>query len=290
MKTVEVVVEEEIRLIDLIEKTFPNCSRTKRKEILEKRIVVASRRISQFDYLLKKGSRVMFVGSDKENIPAHGRMPVVFEDQWLLVVEKPVGLLSSSSNVGDITVISELNEMFAHRHSKNRAHVVHRLDRDTSGLLLVAKSKEIARELEKNWKETVYDRAYVALTWGTPSPKVGTIRSWLSDGEWGVVSSQTENDGKLAITHYKVLKNCGKWALVEMRLDTGRRNQIRVHMKDIGHPLLKDPIYGFREDSSPINRLALHAWRLGFCHPKTGKKIKLESEIPIEFKKIIEAQ
>lgn len=288
MKTLEIEVKEPIKLLELIEKIFPDSSRTKHKEILMHRVVIASRKITQYDFPLNTGMKVTIVGDENRGKLMQGKMDIVYEDHDLMVVNKPVGILSSSSNQNDVTVISEINNYFIRRRSRQRAHVVHRLDRDTSGLLLVAKSKEISRELERNWKETVFDRAYVAVTWGTPVPSHGSVKSWLTDGDFCVLSSPTDNGGKLAITHYKTLKSKGRFALVQMQLETGRRNQIRVHMRDIGHPLLKDPIYGYRDDNSPLNRLALHAFRLCFRHPVSGKEIKLETPFPEEFSKLFD--
>lgn len=283
MKTVEIEVKEPIKLMELLEKVFPDSSRSKRKEILAHRVVVASRRITQYDFPLAAGMKVTIEGDEDRNKLMRGKMPIVFEDHNLMVVNKPVGLLSSGIHPNDKSVISELNNYFIRRRSRQRAHVVHRLDRDTSGLLLVAKSKDVARELEHNWKERVFDRAYVAVCWGAPVPSSGMVRSWLTDGEFCVESSPTDNGGKLAITHYKTLRKNRRFALMQMSLETGRRNQIRVHMRDLGHPLLKDPIYGYRDDDSPINRLALHAFRLCFYHPVTGKEMRFETEIPNEF-------
>ena len=283
MKTVEIEVKEPVKLMELLEKVFPDSSRSKRKEILAHRVVVASRRITQYDFPLAAGMKVTIEGDEDRNKLMRGKMPIVFEDHYLMVVNKPVGLLSSSIHPNDKSVISELNNYFIRRRSRQRAHVVHRLDRDTSGLLLVAKSKDVARELEHNWKERVFDRAYVAVCWGAPVPSSGMVRSWLTDGEFCVESSPTDNGGKLAITHYKTLRKNRRFALMQMSLETGRRNQIRVHMRDLGHPLLKDPIYGYRDDDSPINRLALHAFRLCFYHPVTGKEMRFETEIPNEF-------
>lgn len=283
MKTVEIEVKEPIKLMELLEKVFPDSSRSKRKEILAHRVVVASRRITQYDFPLAAGMKVTIEGDEDRNKLMRGKMPIVFEDHYLMVVNKPVGLLSSGIHPNDKSVISEMNNYFIRRRSRQRAHVVHRLDRDTSGLLLVAKSKDVARELEHNWKERVFDRAYVAVCWGAPVPSSGMVRSWLTDGEFCVESSPTDNGGKLAITHYKTLRKNRRFALMQMSLETGRRNQIRVHMRDLGHPLLKDPIYGYRDDDSPINRLALHAFRLCFYHPVTGKEMRFETEIPNEF-------
>ena len=288
MKTMEIEVKEPVKLMDLIVQTFPDSSRTKQKEILQHRVLIASRRITQFDFPLAPGMKVTIMGDENRGKLMQGKMDIMYEDHDLMVVNKPVGLLSSSNNPKDMTVISEINDYFIRRRSRQRAHVVHRLDRDTSGLLLVAKSKEVSRQLEMNWKEKVFDRAYVAVTWGTPVPAFGTVRSWLTENEYGVVSSPTDNGGKLAITHYKTLKKKGRFALVQMQLETGRRNQIRVHMRELGHPLLKDPIYGYRDDNSPIKRLALHAFKLCFYHPVTGKEIRLETPFPPEFTQLFD--
>ncbi len=284
----EIEVKEPVKLMDLIAQTFPDSSRTKQKEILQHRVLIASRRITQFDFPLAPGMKVTIMGDENRGKLMQGKMDIMYEDHDLMVVNKPVGLLSSSNNPKDMTVISEINDYFIRRRSRQRAHVVHRLDRDTSGLLLVAKSKEVSRQLEMNWKEKVFDRAYVAVTWGAPVPAFGTVRSWLTENEYGVVSSPTDNGGKLAITHYKTLKKKGRFALVQMQLETGRRNQIRVHMRELGHPLLKDPIYGYRDDNSPIKRLALHAFKLCFYHPVTGKEIRLETPFPPEFTQLFD--
>ncbi len=283
MKTLEIEVKEPIKLLELIEKTFPDSSRTKHKEILAHRVIIASRHITRYDFPLVPGMKVVIEGDENKNKLMRGNMPIVYEDRYLFVVDKPVGLLSSSTHPDDRTVISELNDYLIRRRSRQRAHVVHRLDRDTSGLLLVAKSKEVARAFEKDWKERVYDRAYVAVTWGAPVPASGTVRSWLTENEYGVVSSPTDNGGKLAITNYKTLRKQGRFALVQMNLETGRRNQIRVQMRELGHPLLQDPIYGYKDDNSPLKRLALHAFKLCFRHPVTDKDIKLETPFPQEF-------
>lgn len=290
MKTLEIEVKEPIKLFELIEKTFPDSSRTKHKEILAHRIYIASRHITQYDFPLAPGMKVIIEGDENRNKPMRGNMPIVYEDRYLFVVDKPVGLLSSSNNPDDRTVISELNDYLMRRRSRQRAHVVHRLDRDTSGLLLVAKSKEVARAFESDWKERVYDRAYIAVTWGAPVPANGTVRSWLTENEYGVVSSPTDNGGKLAITNYKTLRKQGRFALVQMNLETGRRNQIRVQMRELGHPLLKDPIYGYKDDSSPLKRLGLHAFRLCFHHPVTEKDVKLETPFPKEFTALFEGR
>lgn len=284
----EILVEKPMKLYEFLEQIFPDSSRTKRKEILTHRVVIYSRHITQYDYPLTPGMKVTIMGDENRSKMMNGKMPIVYEDRYLMVVDKPVGLLSSSSHPNDITVVSAVNDYLIKRRSRQRAHIVHRLDRDTSGLLLVAKTKEVAMLFEKDWKQRVFDRAYVAVTWGTPVPSSGTYKSWLTENEHCVVSSPVDNGGKYAITHYKTLRKNRKYALVQMQLETGRHNQIRVHMRELGHPLLKDPIYGYRDDSSPLNRLALHAFRLCFYHPVTGKEVRLETPFPSEFVRLFE--
>lgn len=290
MKTIEIEVKEPKKLMDLIAEQFPESSRSKHKEILAHRVLIASRHITQYDFPLHPGMKVIIMGDENRNQLMHGKMTIAYEDRYLMVVNKPVGLLSSSAHPNDVTVITELNEYLIRRRSRQRAHVVHRLDRDTSGLLIVSKSKELSRQLEHNWKEQVYDRAYVGVAWGAPVPRDGMIRTWLTDGEFCVVSSPVDNGGKLSVTHYKTLKSNNRFALMQFRLDTGRRNQIRVHMRELGHPLLKDPIYGYRDDNSPLKRLALHAFKLCFHHPVTGKDVELETPIPPEFLELFAKQ
>ncbi|MBO2523971.1 MAG: RNA pseudouridine synthase, partial [Bacteroidetes bacterium] len=163
------------------------------------------------------------------------------------------------------------------------AHTIHRLDRDTSGLLLFAKDKKVALKFEENWKETVYDRRYVALVHGEMRKKEGAISSWLKDNaQFLTYSSKTDNGGKFATTHYKLIKVSDGYSLVELKLDTGRKNQIRVHLADIGFPVVGDPKYGDGDDK--IGRLGLHAYKLCFIHPITHEDLKFETEFPVSFR------
>lgn len=197
-------------------------------------------------------------------------------------------MLSYSKFPNDKTVITVLNQYLSATHQKCHAHIVHRLDRDTSGLMVVSKSKEVSQKFEEDWKGMVFDRRYVAVAWGHLEQSRGEVRSWFTDGEYCVLSSPTDNGGKLAVTHYEVKQMSRRYSLVELKLDTGRRNQIRVHLRDLKHPVVHDPMYGYKEDVSPINRLALHAFRLCFTHPVTGKRLKFETPVPASFMKLME--
>lgn len=267
---------------------MPDSSRTQVKQLLSHSISIDGHRTSQFNFPLQPG---MVVSIGKPNYRQRFRnrdIDIVYEDEFLLVINKHEGILSNSNKPGDDTALTQLNTYLRYTHQKVNAHIVHRLDRDTSGLMLFSKSKEVSRRMEHDWKTLVYDRAYVAVAWGKIEPPQGTYRSWLTDGTYCVLSSPVDNGGREAITHWRVLQYSRRYTLVELRLDTGRRNQIRVHLREMQHPVVHDPMYGYRDDVSPIGRLALHAYRLCFIHPITGRRLKFETPIPTSFMKLME--
>lgn len=288
MKQVEFKVKQPCELLQFLMEQMPDSSRSKVKELLSHSICVDGRRVSQFNFPLQSGQVVTIEKAGwKEKLKPRD-LDIVYEDDYLFVVNKHEGLLSYSKKPNDRTVITVLNRYLDLTHQHCNAHIVHRLDRDTSGLMVVSKTKEVSQRFEADWKGIVNDRAYVAVAWGKMEPASGTIRSWLTDGEYCVLSSPTDNGGKLAVTHYKVVQTSRRYSLVELRLDTGRRNQIRVHLREEQHPVVHDPMYGYKDDVSPINRLALHAFRLGFTHPVTGRKLKFETPYPASFMKLLE--
>lgn len=288
MKQTEYLVDEPQELLTFLLEKMPDASRTSVKETLAHNVYVNGRRTSQFNYPLQKGMKVSVEkSSGKDRLRPHD-LDIVFEDQHLLVVNKHEGLLSYSKHPNDKTVITVLNQYLEASHQRCHAHIVHRLDRDTSGLMVVSKSKEVSRRFEEDWKGMVFDRRYVAVAWGRIEPPRGEVKSWFTDGEYCVLSSPTDNGGKLAVTHYEVKQTSRRYSLVELKLDTGRRNQIRVHLRDLQHPVVHDPMYGYKDDVSPINRLALHAFRLCFTHPVTGKRLKFETPVPAAFQKLME--
>lgn len=288
MKQIEYKVEKSCELLQFLQEQMPDSSRSKVKEMLSHSVCVEGRRVSQYNFPLQPGQIVSIEKAGwKERLKPRD-LDIVYEDDHLFVINKHEGLLSYSKKPNETTVITVLNRYLSLTHQRCHAHIVHRLDRDTSGLMVVSKSKEVSQRFEADWKGLVSDRAYVAVAWGKLEPAVGTIKSWLTDGEYCVLSSPTDNGGKLAVTHYKVVRTSHRYSLVELRLDTGRRNQIRVHLREEQHPVVHDPMYGYKDDVSPINRLALHAFRLGFTHPVTGKKLKFETPYPTSFEKLME--
>ena len=287
VKQIEYKVSDNCELLQFLLKQMPDSSRSKVKELLSHSICVDGRHVTQYNFPLQPGMVVTIekVGYKERLKPRD--LDIVYEDEHLFVVNKHEGLLSYSKKPTDVTVITTLNRYLQLTHQHYTAHVVHRLDRDTSGLMLVAKTKQVSQRFEADWKKLVYDRVYVAVAWGRVEPLEGTIKSWLTDGQYCVLSSPTDNGGKLAVTHYKVVRTSRRYSLLELRLDTGRRNQIRVHLREEKHPVVHDPMYGYKDDVSPINRLALHAFRLGFTHPVTGKKLLFETPYPKVFEKLM---
>ena len=288
MKTTEYRVGECIGLMGFLMKKMPDVSRTRVKEMLASQVYVDGKKVSQYNYPLQQGMVVSLRRKDfRERFTPQG-LDIVYEDQHLVVVNKHNGLLSNSKDPTDTTVISILNKYFSFTHQRCFAHIVHRLDRDTSGLMVVSKSKQVSQIFEADWKGMVSERSYVAVAWGNIEQDKGTIRSWLTDGRYCVLSSPTDNGGKEAITHYTVIQRSRRYTMLELNLDTGRRNQIRVHLRELQHPVVHDPMYGYKDDISPINRLALHAFRLHFRHPVTGRLLRFETPVPQSFKKLME--
>lgn len=288
MKKTEYIVSEQQELLAFLIEKMPESSRSRVKELLAHNVYVDGRRTSQFNFPLQRGMTVSIEKTSGKDKLRPRDLDIVYEDQHLFVVNKHEGLLSNSKHPNDKTVITVLNQYLDVTHQRCHAHIVHRLDRDTSGLMVVSKSKEVSQKFEEDWKGMVFDRRYVAVAWGHIEPPKGEVKSWFTDGEYCVLSSPTDNGGKLAVTHYEVKQTSRRYSLVELKLDTGRRNQIRVHLRDLKHPVVHDPMYGYKEDLSPVNRLCLHAFRLCFKHPVTGRRLQFETPIPSAFQKLME--
>ncbi len=261
-------------------------SRTKVKGILSGRgIKVNGKVVTRFDHELHAGDDVS-VSKSKVNDTFKSRyVKIVYEDQWIVVVEKNIGILSMAAGHSSLNVKSVLDDYFRKTRQNCRAHVVHRLDRDTSGLMIYAKDIETEQVLEHNWHDIVYDRRYVAVVSGEMGDDQGTVANWLKDNKAYVTySCPVDNGGKYAVTHYFTLDRRPEYSLVEFKLETGRKNQIRVHCADIGHPVCGDVKYGNGND--PLHRLCLHALCLCFYHPVTRQPMEFETPIPTTFSKL----
>ena len=287
-KYIELPVREPQELMEFMLKQMSGVSKNRVKDLLTGHAVTVDRKlVTQYNYKLKVGEMVRISRHKRNTELISKHIKIIYEDKDIVVIEKQPGILSMASSPNQFCVKSILDEYFHKRHFKCTAHVVHRLDKETSGLMIYAKSIEIEQILENNWHDIVYDRRYVAVLCGNMEQEGGTIHSWLKDNKAYITySSPTDNGGKEAITHYHLLEKNKDYSLVELRLETGRKNQIRVHMKDLGFPVAGDIKYGNGRD--PLGRLALHAYRLNFYHPRTGESMTFETPFPISFRKLFE--
>lgn len=220
----------------------------------------------------------------------HPRLKLIYEDDDILVVEKGYGLLSvgipNSSKKKIESAYDILRDYLKRKDPRNKLFVVHRLDRDTTGVMMFAKNEEAQETLRHNWNNFILERLYVALLEGFVKDDEGVIKSRLTENsQYKVYSTERENEGRLAVTRYRVAGRGHGLSLVEFNLDTGRKNQIRVHAAEMGNPISGDRKYGARQ--SRLGRLCLHAKTLRFAHPRTRKDMYFESPVPASFYKAI---
>lgn len=280
-------VTEEQPLLEFLLKNIINESRSKIKATLKGHgIKVDGKVVTQYDYLLRLGTDVVVSKRKRDDMVLKSRyVKIIYEDKHIVVIEKNIGILSMAAGHSSLNVKSVLDDYFHKSRQRCTAHVVHRLDRDTSGLMVYAKDIKTEQILEHEWHDIVYDRRYVAVVSGEMEEDGGTIKSWLKDNKAYITySSPIDNGGKYAITHFHTLSRTDGHSLVEYRLETGRKNQIRVHSADMGHPVCGDVKYG--NGDNPLGRLCLHAYILCFYHPVTGEPMEFETVIPPTFKRL----
>ena len=287
LKEVAVKVTETSELMSFLIAKFPEKSRTTIKSLLaHKQVSVDDMVTTKFDFPLKRGQMVFLHKKRSEEKPRFRGLRIVHEDADIIVIDKASGLLSMASETEkQKTAYHMLSEYVKRFDPKNLIFIVHRLDRETSGLMMFAKSKRVQEVLQKDWNEAIIERSYVAIVEGSIEKTEGTITSWLKENKAMVMySSQTPDDGLKAVTHYKVLKTNKLYSLLDVKLETGRKNQIRVHMKDIGFPVTGDKKYGAK--LNPVGQMGLHARVLSFKHPVTGRALRFDTPIPLKFQKL----
>lgn len=290
-KNAEFILEEECQLLAFLFKAFAPKSKTTIKSYLTHRqIFVNGMVVTQFDHELKEGDVVTFSSEMQAEQFKHPWLRIVFEDDHLLVIDKRNGLLSMASDTERTkTAYYILSEYLKNKERSQRVFIVHRLDRETSGLMIFAKSKEIQHTLQQNWSEIVIERKYVAVVTGEPRQMSGEYSSYLAENSrYYVYSTKDKEEGELAVTHYEVLKQGAGNSLVELELETGKKNQIRVHMQDMGCSIIGDRKYD--GVVSPIGRIALHARKIRFIHPITEKEMLFDTDIPPQFMSLLKAK
>lgn len=276
-------VDKDNELMKFLMEKMPQNSRNNIKSLLtQRRVMVDDVIVSQYNAPLKEGQ---IVSITKTKITKHKLegVSIVYEDNDILVVEKERGILSvATQNEREKTAYNILKNYLKEKNPKDKIFVVHRLDRDTSGVMIFAKSEKAQDILQTTWNDSVKERTYVALVEGNVKKNSDTIISSLAENKAMITySTDNEEEGKKAVSHYKVLKRNKNYSLLEVNIETGRKNQIRVHMQDLGHSVVGDKKYG--STKNPIKRLGLHAHTIVFKHPITKEMLSFTSKIPEAF-------
>lgn len=290
-KDTTIIVDEQnngVELLAFLLDRIKNKSRNNIKSLLGFRAVsVDGKVVTRFNERLKTGQTVSVSAAPKNDNQYKNTFelpfPILHEDDSIIAIDKPCGLLSiATDKEKEVTAYRFLTEYVKQKNPNNRIYIVHRLDRDTSGILVFAKNEDTKHILQDNWEKIAVTRGYIAVLEGTPKPTSGTVHSWLKETQTHVMySSGVKGNGQEAITDYRVIRSSNGFSLVELRLKTGRKNQIRVHMSDIGTPVTGDKKYGALK--SPIKRLALHANLLEIKHPISGEIMRFASNAPRSF-------
>jgi len=289
-KQLRFVVDETATLIKFLRKQFPNKGSNKIKQLIERKLVTVNNETTTYFTQQLQIKQIVAVNEQpKQEDIVFSKIKILFEDESIIVIDKKAGLLSIATQKEiEKTAYSLLSEYVKRKNQRSRIFIVHRLDKQTSGVMIFAKNQDVKIKLQQNWHEMIIERTYSVVVEGFVEQKEGTIISWLKENKmYKMYSVKTpDNDSRKAITHYKVEKQNNEYSLLTIRLETGRKNQIRVHFFDLGFPVVGDVKYGATHN--PIKRLGLHAKLIKFMHPVTNKVIRFESPIPSEFLRLVQ--
>ena len=280
---------ESVKLLDFLFQAMPDRKRTTVKDYLKHNQVKIGENVTrQWDTELQPGDVVKVNTSREWQTFKSSRLSIVYEDEDIIVVNKGYGLLSMGTDrKNEGTAYWLLRDYVKRQDPRNKLFIVHRLDQHTSGLMMFARTQEAKEAMQHNWNNMVLERRYVAIVeGGAPDPAEGSVESYLAENSaHEMYSTDKPGEGQFAVTFYRTLRSRGQYAMVELQLETGRKNQIRVHMKDLGHPIAGDRRYGAK--TSPIHRLCLHAQTLRFIHPTTHRDMNFTSNLPAGFSKLV---
>lgn len=281
-------VKERAKLLEFLYGAFADKSRTTVKSYLTHRQVSVNNIVcTNFAAPLTPGDKVSVSGSKGYAEFKHPMLRIVYEDDSIVVIDKKYGLLSiATDKVSEKTAYHILSEYVKRSDPRNMIFVLHRLDRETSGLMMFAKNQQVQKQIQENWNEQVADRKYYAVVEGRFDQKEGVITSYLAENKAFKVYSTDAENGRIAITNYKVMAEKEAFSLLELELETGRKNQIRAQLEETGHSICGDKKYGAA--SNPLGRVALHAGRLAFIHPATGETLSFDSPLPYKFRELFD--
>lgn len=284
MKTKPVyTVSEDTPLLELLIAKLPGKGRNKVKSLLTHRqVVVDGEIVTRHDYLVRTGQEVTISTARGTSKDMMRGVRILFEDDHVIVIDKPPGLLSMATDEErDRTAYAVLTDYVRQTDPKHRIFIVHRLDRDTSGVMMFAKTEAVQKALQDSWKDVVQERAYIAVVEGAVTKSEGKVTSWLQQSRTHTMYIGKPGVGLKAVLNYRVLKTGVEHSLLEIQLETGRKNQIRVQLQSIGHPVIGDKRYGAKRPG--MGRLGLHARTLSFRHPVTAQTMRFETPIPTAF-------
>lgn len=283
-------VKEPSALLPYLLKTLQDYKRTKIKKLLQSKSIAVNGKITtQFDQLLSVGDKIEIHSHRESRDLFTSEIKVVYEDEQIIVVDKPSGLLTvSTDKVRKNTAFYKVFEYVKQtsKHKQGRIFIVHRLDQDTSGLIVLAKNFMAKEILQRSW--TKVEKKYYAVVYGKPQEPAGEIKSYLKENKFLNVYSTKEKekeDAKLAVTQYRVIRSSVQYSLLDVHIKTGRKHQIRVHLSDLGHPVVGDERYA--RDKIKTG-LALHAYYLAFPHPKTKHIVEFETALPQRLGQLLE--
>jgi len=284
-QTWQFTVKESTTLLPFLLSALPNRSRNSVKSMLKRgQISIDAQVETKHDHPLHAGQQLSIVKNKafKRESALIG-LTILYEDAHMIVVNKEAGLLTiANQREKKRTAHYQLMRYVRKENPRNRVYIVHRLDRDTSGVIVFAKNERTKQQLQKNWRTNVKEREYLALVEGNVEKEQGVVTSWLKETKaHRMYSSPKQNDGQFAKTHYKRIQSNANFSLIQVHLATGRKNQIRVHMQDLGHPVVGDKKYGAKTNA--ISRLGLHAHTLAFTHPTTGELLTFTCPAPKVF-------
>lgn len=288
-RAVDYSVTREATLLPFLRETLTGKSRNNVKSLLTRKLVaVDGKPTSQHDLPLKPGQIVTILPVSAPAVSGLS-FPILYEDERLIAVNKPAGLLSVGNERERVkTAYRKVSDYVKSRDINAKIFVVHRLDRETSGVLIFAKDPDTQKAFQEHWNDIVTRRGYYAVVEGAPKPAEDTVVSHLIETATHLVfSGQPGLNSRRAVTHYRTMAAGHGYALLDVSIDTGRKNQIRVHMQDIGHPVAGDRQYGAK--TNPLGRLCLHACELSLTDPVTGKALSFVARMPKEFSKLVNA-
>lgn len=285
-------VKEACELLDFLMKAKDGISRNAAKSVLANRMVYVNNvNTTLYNYPLKPGMKVQISKTKGQREFSSKFFSILYEDAYLILIDKKEGIatVSPENKPKELSVLTILNDYLQRTSKQSRAFLIHRLDKEASGLVVFAKDEKTKFTFQDHWDEIVKERKFVAIVTGDMENERGIVTSWLRDGKiyFSTVASGIGNSVDKAVTHYHTIKRSNGYSLIELEPETGKKDQIRLHMRELGHPLLGDAKHGVETEGEPMGRLALHAFKLNFFHPVTGEAMKFETAYPGTFKNIM---